>query len=449
MGARFSVTAFVLLAACGGGGGQSSPAPARSSDARLSALVVSAGSLSPAFDPETLSYAVAVDASTAALTLTPTAAHPGATLLVAGQPVASGAGSAPVPLAVGETTVAVDVTAEDGATKRRYAVLVERPAAPDPGPGRLFSPFVDAGLWPVLGALSDEVLDAEGIRHAHLGFIVENAWNALEPAWAGVYAVGSSDPVTGDAPFLAGIARVRAHGGDVAVSFGGAAGLELATAYSRAGRSAADLQQAYQAVIDRYGLTYVDFDIEGFHVADTASVALRSAALRGLQAAAASAGRVLRVSLTLPVMPTGLDANGRAVLQSARSAGVVLDCVNLMCMDYGAGVTDMGQAAIDAAESLVTLLRTTDPTMDRAAACAMVGVTPMIGLNDTAPETFTLADAAAVVAWADANDIRLLSMWSLNRDHPGTGLSTTHSGIPQEDYAFTRSFASFAPPSPP
>lgn len=74
----------------------------------------------------------------------------------------------------------------------------------------------------------------------------------------------------------------------------------------------------------------------------------------------------------------------------------------------------------------------------------MLGLTPMIGVNDTAPETFTLEDAAEVVAWADANDLRLLSMWSLNRDHPGTGLSTTHSGLAQPDYAFTRTFAPFA-----
>ena len=56
---------------------------------------------------------------------------------------------------------------------------------------------------------------------------------------------------------------MRAHGGDVVVSFGGAAGLELAAAYSRAGRTAADLEKAYQKVIDCYALTYVDFDIEG------------------------------------------------------------------------------------------------------------------------------------------------------------------------------------------
>ena len=434
------------LGGCGGGGGGGAGPAVPSAEARLSGLAVSAGGLTPAFDPATVAYAVEVDAATATIAVTPTTMDDGATLTVAGAPVASGAASAPVALAVGDTDVVVEVTAEDGTTQRAYTVGVRRPAPPPPAPrpSRLFSPFVDAGLWPILGALSDAVLDAEDVRHVHLGFVVENAWVALEPAWAGVYGVGSTDAVTGDAPFLAGIERVRAHGGDVAVSFGGAAGLELAAAFQRAGKTAAELQAAYQAVIDRYALTYVDFDIEGFHVADTASVALRSAAIRGLQDAATAASRTLKVSLTLPVMPTGLDANGRAVLASALSAGVVLDAVNVMCMDYGAGTADMGKAAIDAGEALVAQLRVLVPALDRAAACRLVGLTPMIGINDTAPETFTLEDAAEVLAWADANEIRMLSMWSFQRDHPGTGLSSTASGLAQDDFAFTRLFAPFA-----
>lgn len=447
MKARLGFLCLLLLAACGGGGGGGPPAPTPpSSDARLAALAVSSSGLAPAFAADVLQYAVAVGADVDALTVTPTAAHAAAAVEVQGVAVPSGTPSAPVALAVGTTTIDVTVTAEDGTTARVYRLAVDRAAPPPPTPPseRRFSPFVDAGLWPILGAVSDAVLDAQPIRHVHLGFVVENAWSALSPAWAGVYGVGSTDAVTGDAPFLDGIARVRAHGGDVVVSFGGASGLELATAFSRAGRPLSELVAAYQAVIDRYALTAVDFDVEGFHVADTASVALRSQALRALQDAATAAGKTLRISLTLPVMPTGLDANGLAVLRSALDAGVVLDCVNVMCMDYGSGVTDMGGAAIDAAEALVTQLRTLDPSKDRAAACRMIGLTPMIGRNDTYPETFTLEDAAEVKAWAEANDLLLLSMWSLNRDHPGDTVSPTNSGLPQADYAFTAIFSAFA-----
>lgn len=444
MNPRLPLAALLLLTACGGGGGGPAPAPLPSADARLAALDVGSVPLAPAFAPDTLGYTADVGNGVGTVTVTATTAHAGATLTVEGASAASGTASAAVALGVGTTTIDVAVTAQDGTTARTYRVDVRRAAPPAPAPSvRDFSPFVDAGLWPVLGAVSDAVLDAQPVRHVHLGFVVENAWAAREPAWAGVYGVGSTDAVTGDAPFLDGIARVRARGGDVAVSFGGAAGVELAAAFQRDGRPLAELVAAYQAVIDRYALTEVDFDVEGFHVADAASVALRSQALRALQDAATAAGRTLRVSLTLPVMPTGLDANGLAVLRSALEAGVVLDCVNVMCMDYGAGVTDMGGAAITAAEGLIAQLRALDPSLDRAAACRKIGLTPMIGRNDTFPETFTLGDAAEVVAWADANDLRLLSMWSLNRDHPGDSLSPTTSGLPEADYAFTATFSTF------
>jgi len=440
-----SATFGLVLAACGGGGGSAPAAPARSTDASLTSLAASAGALTPAFSPDVLAYAVHAGPGVADTTVTPTPSHAAASAAVNGAAVSHGAPSAPLALPIGTTTVVVDVTAQDGTTHRIYTIAVQRDPDPpaDPWPHRLFSPFVDAGLWPTLGAVSDAVLDAQGIEHVHLGFVVEDAFTAREPAWAGVYRVGSTDAVTGDAGITAGIDRVRAHGGDVVASFGGAAGLELAAAFQRAGKSASELQQVYQRVIDRYALTYVDFDVEGFLVADTPSIALRSQAMRGLQDAATAAGRTLRISLTLPVMPTGLDANGRAVMASAWSAGVVLDCVNVMCMDYGAATADMGGAAVSAGEALVAQIRTLDPSKTRAQACRLVGLTPMIGVNDTSPETFTAQDAGEVVAWAQANDIRMLSMWSLNRDHAGSGLATTHSGLAQSDFDFTHAFQAF------
>ena len=38
----------------------------------------------------------------------------------------------------------------------------------------------------------------------------------------------------------------------------------------------------------------------------------------------------------------------------------------------------------------------------------------------------------------------MLSMWSFQRDHLGTGLSSTASGLVQDDFAFTRLLAPFA-----
>src|SRR5439155_12953991 len=99
------------------------------------------------------------------------------------------------------------------------------------------------------------------------------------------------------------------------------------------------LQAAYQKVIDAYHLTQLDFDIEGGAVADHASIDRRSQALAALQHDAAAAGRSLQVWLTLPVLPTGLTADGLYVVQSALRYGVNLAGVNGMAMDYGDGAT--------------------------------------------------------------------------------------------------------------
>lgn len=127
------------------------------------------------------------------------------------------------------------------------------------------------------------------------------------------------------------IKALRALGGDVILSFGGANGIELAQSC----KTVSTLQAQYQAVIDLYGPTRIDFDIEGAAQADPASIDLRNKAVAGLQSAARAAGRQLMVQFTLPVLPTGLTADGAAVLQNALQNGVDLAVLNLMAMDNG------------------------------------------------------------------------------------------------------------------
>lgn len=241
------------------------------------------------------------------------------------------------------------------------------------------------------------------------------------------------------------IANVRAQGGDVIVSFGGANGLELGQTCS----SVAALQAQYQAVIDRYNLTRIDFDIEGAPITDTVANNRRNQAIAGLQATARATGRTLRVSYTLPVLPDGLTAPGVALLQNSANNGVELERVNIMTMDYGAIAPPdrMGQNAIDAANSLLAQMRPIFPAKTDTQLRAMTGITPMIGLNDVYPEVFTLADAQMLYNFADQNGIGQLSMWSLTRDkscpNNGAYVSPTCSGIVQQNYAFANIFKNF------
>src|SRR5205823_6461424 len=186
-------------------------------------------------------------------------------------------------------------------------------------------------------------------------------------------------------------------GGDVTISFGGAAGQEAALT----AMTAANLQAEYQSVIDRYHVHSLDFDIEGAAVADQRSLTLRDQALVGLKAANPG----LNVSFTLPVLPTGLTADGLNVLASAKHDGLNVDLVNIMTMDYGASVDNGGQMGVDAINATIA----TEKQIASLGLPSKIGITPMIGVNDVASEVFTLADAQALVNYAqmDANVARL------------------------------------------
>jgi len=100
-----------------------------SSNANLSALTLSQGTLSPAFASGTLSYTVSVTNTVTSLTVTPSTADAGATVKVNGTAVASGSASGSIALTVGANTVTVVVIAGDGTTTKTYTVAVNRAAS--------------------------------------------------------------------------------------------------------------------------------------------------------------------------------------------------------------------------------------------------------------------------------------------------------------------------------
>jgi hypothetical protein len=270
-----------------------------------------------------------------------------------------------------------------------------------------------------------------------LAFIVSGG--ACTPSWGGYYGLG-------DAPMAKRISDLQAAGGDAIVSFGGAAGQELARTCS----TPSTLAAAYQAVIDRYGIRDLDFDVEGADVADPASIDRRSKAIAQVQAAGTAAGKPVHVSLTLPVMPTGLTADGVNVVRSAIANGADVGTVNVMAMDYfdpSIAPYHMGDLAIQAAQRTHDQLATLYPARSDAALWRMVGVTPMLGINDDNQEIFTTADATKLQQFATGKGLGRLAMWDINRDHP-CGRPTTYteltcSGMPDGDWAFSAAFRVF------
>jgi trimeric autotransporter adhesin len=92
----------------------------------LVSLALSAGQLDPVFASATTDYTANVANAVTAISLTPTVTTEGSTVLVNGNPVASGASSPPIPLLVGGNTIEVVVTNPDGLTTRLYTIQVTR-----------------------------------------------------------------------------------------------------------------------------------------------------------------------------------------------------------------------------------------------------------------------------------------------------------------------------------
>ena len=86
----------------------------------LSNLVISPGTLAPAFSGTVNSYTAT--ALTASLTVTPTTSDPAATVTVNGATVASGTASASIPMNVGTNVVSVVVTGSDHFTTQTYTL---------------------------------------------------------------------------------------------------------------------------------------------------------------------------------------------------------------------------------------------------------------------------------------------------------------------------------------
>lgn len=100
-----------------------------STNANLNNLVLSTGTLNPAFAQATISYTASVPNATTSITLTPTVADATATVKVNNVTVASGSPSGAIALSVGSNVITTVVTAQDGTTTKTYTVTVTRAAS--------------------------------------------------------------------------------------------------------------------------------------------------------------------------------------------------------------------------------------------------------------------------------------------------------------------------------
>ncbi|MEZ2389767.1 chitinase [bacterium RCC_150] len=278
-----------------------------------------------------------------------------------------------------------------------------------------FSGYIDVTVVP---QYSFESAATPSTKNAMLAFVVASSEQPCTASWGSTYSL---DQAKTSLELESHIADLRSKGGSVAISFGGSVNSELANSC----QNQAYLQDAYQAVLDRYAPATIDFDIEGDNLADASAWQRRATAVAALQRTRSEKGQPLYVWLTLPVTPNGLTDAGTSAVDKMLAAGVQLAGVNIMTMNYGSSRNpsqSMLDAAISAAQStheqLSIIYQRAGMNLSGEEVWKRMGVTPMIGRNDLPGEVFDLDAARGLNTFAVSKGISRVSMWSLNRDMP-------------------------------
>ena len=128
-GTAYAIQLRAVNAEGNGAAATAASATPQSSDATLSGLTISQGTLTPTFASTITAYRATVPNATDTLTITPTVNESNATVTVAGVAVVSGSSSDFINLVVGDTTIAVVGTAQNTTTTLTYTVTVLRQIA--------------------------------------------------------------------------------------------------------------------------------------------------------------------------------------------------------------------------------------------------------------------------------------------------------------------------------
>jgi chitinase len=265
------------------------------------------------------------------------------------------------------------------------------------------------------------IAEDSGLRQFVMSFVLSDG-GACRASWGGIRDL--HDPA-----LVAEIADLGAAGGTVTVASGGADGHYLENACG----DAESLAAAYAEVLDATGSRHLDIDIE--QDVPTELVVEALARLREQ--------RDTEITFTLPVESAerGLPDEAVAALAAAEAGGLDVS-VNAMVMNF----PDPGNwaaAMTTAGDRIAAQIVAVRPDLDAAAARRLLGLTFMIGRNDTGPVT-TLEDATALARYAADGGAGSVAFWSIGRDNgdcPDGTLQSTCSGIAQDRYAFARAVA--------
>ncbi|USD40123.1 hypothetical protein J4N42_08535 [Vibrio sp. SCSIO 43135] len=316
------------------------------------------------------------------------------------------------------------------------------------GHANILAPYKDTNInadWTNGGMESlVDLSQQSGNKLFTLAFILGSEWDpeVCEALWGGQPEMKVSEQWGKKQ-----IDDLRAEGGDVLISFGGANGRYLSQACS-----SEDLLYAeYKKVIDTYQVYHLDFDVEMGRENDAEAMERMIGALVRLQAEYPQ----LKVSFTLAAAPDIVRGFNEVVVPAVE-AGLEIDSVNPMTMSFGPWyhenyVDDTAELSILTVEYLKTLMAPLYPELSDEELYQKLGMIPMQGLNDQRVDSISLEQAERLATWSKEKNLKYLSFWSINRDHScmdewaSATCSSSKDGVPfqTESWQFSEQFLKF------
>lgn len=358
-------------------------------------------------------------------------------------------GSHPITVQTGTYNVTADLFSAQG---KSYTATLSNPYALTAGSNiainytelksaALLMPFKDVTFnmnWSTTPTTSNLQEIADNSKHYSyvLAFITQNQWDTAHcfPAWGGAPSLALKDNL-----YQKEVQYLQSKNGSVAVSFGGENGLSIESKCTQA-----ELVQVYQSVFNTYNAAFIDFDIEGGALGDTAANTNRFKALKELQAQNSKA----KISLTLPANTDGFPYLAIALIQQAKDLGVNISEYNMMTMAWYAQKLPgaISDSVIASAQKGFQQLQAIFPEKSPAEIWAMIRVTPKIGV-DYDQSILYPADAKRIGQFVKQNGLAGIGFWSADIDRNqnktqncNQGANPDCSGIYQAPYDFTKSF---------
>ena len=254
-------------------------------------------------------------------------------------------------------------------------------------------------------------------------------------SWNGV-SIDKNPKAQAQFAFLDGYKKV---GGNYIISFGGANGVPgWNTSF---GFNVEQLVKSFNYIIDTYNPIGFDFDIEGGQMDDTAGNLNLIKSMEKIHKSHPD----LKISYTIAVDPIHnpniiVNPNFNESFKNILNSNFK-PIINCMAMDFADPVKNMATPIINSIKGIAKRIKEKGSwgVTSLKDAYKMIGVTPMLGMNDTLNETANFKNIMDISHFASINKMPLFSNWSLTRDNgnkPGKG-GYASSGMYQEPYQFS------------